>query len=245
MNLNKFELVASDRNRRGCMTLTAVKILLLLSMLEAIVLFVANLAALKIWSLNIPYPAEFWPIKAWQWYKIPVDAGIWLFPISYMVGDLIVHWFGEKIANYIAYVSALFASVVAGIFWLIVFLPDYAGADNSAFVIVQQSTGRVFLASVAGFLASQVVNNRCFELWRRLGGGYQECAWKSSLIAHVVDTLIFEVMAFLGKLSLSEFWTQAIFAYAAGIAIERLTLFISKRLVRRLDKTLPDVGWMR
>lgn len=195
------------------MSFPVLKLLLFLSVANGIILIASNLAALKIWN-------------AWG---IPVDAGIWLFPLSYVVGDLLVDIYGEKVSNLVAVFCSLFALIVAAVMYFAkVALPGFPGVDNSAFDIVQSATGRIFLASVAGFLISQLTNNRIFASMRRNDiqnevsdeGDFHRREIISSAIARILDSLVFETLAFWGRVSPSDFITQVLFAYGVGLALE-------------------------
>ena len=208
---------------------SAIKILALFSVALGVTLLASNLAALKVWNL----------------FGIPVDGGIWLFPITYIVGDLLVEIFGQKIANYVSLYCTLFAVLTAAVlFFVRVTLPDFPDVDNSAFAIIQGATGRIFLASVAGFFVSQIVNNGIFAKIRArsqktdTSAGFRQRALLSSAVAHIPDCLIFETLAFLGRVSLPDFFLQAGFAYLAGILLEIVFSFISAPLATRLSHKL-------
>lgn len=210
------------------MTFPIIKILILFSVALGVTLLASNLAALKVWNL----------------FGIPVDAGIILFPITYMVGDLLVEIFGQKVANLVSVYCSLFAVVVAGILLFAkVVLPDFPGVDNSAFDIIQGATGRIFLASVAGFLASQLVNNGLFV---KLRAGRQTSFIKrallSSAVAHFFDSLIFETLAFIGRVSFGDFVAQVAFAYAAGLVFETILSPITAKIAAKLRQKLKYVN---
>lgn len=212
------------------MPIKAVKVLTLFATVLGVTLIASNLAALKIWGLQIWWPTNLFPLKEWKLVAtLPVDAGIWLFPLSYVVGDLTVNTFGKKLANLVAIYASLLAVIMAAMLCFArVALPDFPGVDNSAFEILQSAVGRVFLASVIGFLAGQLVNNSFFALIRvsQADGSDAKAirmrAILSSLPAHFVDSLLFEILAFWGRVSAAEFVQQITFAFAAGIVIEAL-----------------------
>lgn len=207
------------------MTFPVVRILILFSVALGITLLASNLAALKVWNLCV----------------IPVDAGILLFPLTYMMGDLLVEIFGQKVANLVSVYCSMFAVVVAGILLFAkIVLPDFPEVDNSAFDIIQGATGRIFLASVIGFLAGQLVNNGLFvKLRASKRTSFIKRALLSSVVAHFFDSLIFETLAFVGRVSFGDFVAQAAFAYLAGLIIETMlspiTAKIAVKLRRRLE----------
>lgn len=206
------------------MSFPAVKVLILFSVALGVTLLASNLAALKVWSLG----------------GIPVDAGILLFPLTYMVGDLLVEIFGKKVANLVSVYCSLFAVIVAGVLLFAkIVLPDFPGVDNSAFDIIQGATGRIFLASVAGFLAGQLINNGLFvQLRKSKRTNFIKRALLSSVVAHVFDSLIFETLAFIGRVSFGDFVTQAIFAYLAGLLLETVLSPITAKVAARLRQKL-------
>ena len=217
------------------MTFPVIRVLVLFSTALGVTLLASNLAALKVWNL----------------FGIPVDAGIFMFPITYVIGDLLVNIYGQKLANLVAIYCSIFAVVVACIMLFAkVVLPDFPGVDNSAFDIIQGATGRIFLASVVGFLASQITNNDVFarvrarqktdELYAN-EDSQSDFKWRafiSSAIARFSDSLLFETLAFVGRVSLRDFIKQAMFAYVAGILIELVLLKFTAYLACKLRYNL-------
>lgn len=198
----------------------AVSVLILFASMLSIILVVANLMAMKIWNFC----------------GIPVDAGILLFPISYVIGDLLMEIYGQKMANRVAYYGSIFGALTAAFLFLAHLLPDYPGADNGAFEASYSMVGRIFLASLSAFLASQLTNNFIFEKIRNSTKEHQliRRIFLSSCVAHLVDSLVFETVAFYGRLPFMEFVTQAAFAYAAGLLLEAMLLPLTKYLANSL-----------
>ncbi len=210
------------------MSFPIIKVLILFSVALGVTLLASNLAALKVWNL----------------FGIPVDAGILLFPITYMVGDLLVEIFGQKVANLVSVYCSLFAVVVAGILLFAkVVLPDFPGVDNEAFDIIQGATGRIFLASVAGFLVGQLVNNGLFvRLRASKRTNFIKRALLSSAVAHAFDSLLFETLAFVGRVSFGDFIVQAMFAYLAGLVLETILSPITAKIAAGLRRKLKYVN---
>lgn len=221
---NHVDQAMLERKLKRCLTPAAVRVLIIMSSLMGMTVIVANLAATKIWDLG----------------GIPVDGGILLFPLSYVLGDLLVEVYGRRTADCVAWTSCLVGLLTVGIVMLTKLLPDYSGADNSGFLMIAGATGRIFLASIVGFLAGQLLNNYVFERVRRKQekretDSFWQRALISSALAHIPDILLFEPIAFWGKLSGREFIEQAIFAYAAAIILESvLLLLVTKPLAKRL-----------
>lgn len=190
--------------------------------------------------------------------------GFFLFPISYIVGDLLVAIYGQRLANLASLWAAIAAGVVMLIFWGINFLPAYPGTDSESFAVVQGATGRVFFASVVGFLVSQFLDHFVFVNIKKLFKHSDEDSWDatcdtaenlrdddhfslrafiSSCIARIPDVFLFELLAFFGMLSVAEFWRQALFAYFGGCVIELfMMLTIGKWAAHKLKYRLLYYG---
>lgn len=187
---------------------------------------IANLAAIKIWNL----------------FGIPVDGGIVMFPITYIIGDLLVEIYGRRTANSVAHCGFALGLVTCILLWIVSALPDYPGADNAAFVVVSSMASRIFLASVFSFWCGQCLNNFVFVKIRQRSPKHLNKFWfralSSSFFAHLVDAIVFETAAFIGRLSFGEFFAQAGFAFIAGLALEALLLPLTSYFAKRLKHHL-------
>lgn len=220
------------RELRRCPTPAAQTALIIITALMAMTIIVANYTAVKLWDL----------------FNFPVDGGLILFPLSYALGDILVEIYGRRTANLVSWSCAGIGFLTFLVMFIVRLLPDYPTADNLAFEIIADNTGRIFIASIVGFLASQLFNNYLFERIYRIQGapsatnsnqGFYLRAFASSVFAHIPDILLFEPIAFLGRLSFQEFLSQAFFAYFTSIAVELFLLImvtgsLAESLARRL-----------
>lgn len=204
---------------------------------------IANLAAIKLWDL----------------FGIPVDGGIVMFPITYILGDLLVEIYGRRTANAVASCGFGLGLLTCVLLWIVAALPDYPGADNAAFVAISSMASRIFLASIFSFWCSQRLNNFLFAKIRQTQAANKRTsstnqpqtaasqnplnrfwfrALSSSFFAHLLDCIVFETAAFLGRLSFWEFFTQAGFAFIAGFALETILLPLTSYLAKKLKSLL-------
>ena len=178
--------------------------------------------------------------KLWSLVGIPVDVGLLLFPVTYIIGDLSVEIYGQRLTNYMVLCSAFFALVIMGIFSFAHVLPDYPGADNTAFYILSDELGRLFLASIASFVASELVNNFVFTKIRHASqkDNFYKRALLSSAVARVADETVYEIVAFYGKLPFQDFLMQLAFAFIIGMVIESVFSPVTNFLAQKLPKIL-------
>ena len=67
------------------------RLLIYFATISASTLLISNLAAVKLWNF----------------FGIAVDGGVVVFPITYIIGDLIVEFYGKKIAKNIILAGSL------------------------------------------------------------------------------------------------------------------------------------------
>ncbi len=202
-----------DRGSEPCifefMKRNQVKLLIIFTALSAGTLLISNLSAVKLWDLA----------------GIAVDGGLILFPLSYILGDLIVEFYGKEISRTVILSGFAINLIAALVFWIVIALPPYDGWNlQEAYAAVLGYSPRIILGSLAGYLTSNLLNNHLFVRMKKsdtvFGRSFIARALGSSAFAHVLDTLVFETIAFLGILPFNEFLAQAVFAYILGMGLE-------------------------
>lgn len=190
-------------------------------------LLLSNLAAIKLWDL----------------FGIAVDGGVVVFPLTYIIGDLIVEFYGRRIARNVILASFLVNVIAVAVFYIVIALPVYPGWKlQSAYASVLGFTPRIICASLIAYLCSNFTNNYLFTRLRNGHSVFKNSfiarALGSSAFAHIIDSAIFETIAFLGVLPFSDFVAQAVFAYLLGIGFELILspveAWIAKKLRPRL-----------
>lgn len=204
------------------------KLLIYFATISASTLLISNLAAIKLWNF----------------FGIAVDGGVVLFPITYIIGDLIVEFYGKKIAKNIILAGFLVNVIAIIVFYIVIKLPPYDGWDmQSAYESVLGFTPRIIMGSLIAYVFSNLFNNFIFTKLKNGKGVFAESfiarALGSSAFAHVIDSAIFETIAFLGVLPFQAFLAQASFAYVIGIGFEivlsPIEAIIAKQLKGRLE----------
>lgn len=203
--------------------LKKIKIMLFLTALSASVLVISNIVA----------------VKLWDFCGIAVDGGIAIFPLSYIIGDVVMELYGKKIGDHVVFVGFLINILAVLVFLLVGALPEYPGwGGQESYNAILGFMPRIVIGSLAGYITSGLVNNFVFtKIKKRTGEKYLFVrSLGSSLIARVFDILLFDTIAFLGVLSFSEFCSQVAFAYGAGIVLEILLTPLTYLVVKVLKK---------
>lgn len=200
-----------------------VKIMLFLTALSASVLVVSNIVA----------------VKLWDFFGIAVDGGIAIFPLTYIIGDLVVELYGKKWANYTVFIGFAINILAVLVFLLVGALPEYPGwGGQEAYNAILGFTPRIVIGSLTGYVVAGLVNNFTFEkIKKHTGEKFLFLrSLGSSAVAKVFDILLFDTIAFFGVLSFPEFCSQVAFAYGAGLALEVLLTPLTYLAVKAFKK---------
>ena len=202
--------------------------LIYLTAISAGILLISNLAATKLWNM----------------FGIAVDGGILCFPISYILGDIIIEFYGKKVAKSVIFSSILLNILAAFVFWAVCSLPPFSGTEEmqNSIVNVLGFAPRIILGSLTAYFFSQFSNNFIFEKIKKKTGSklFLVRALGSSIVAHFLDSLVFETIAFLGVLPFNDFLNQALFAYLLGLALELILSPIELLIVAKVRPFLKD-----
>lgn len=148
-------------------------------------LLVSNLAAQKLFRLG---PATF-------------TAGILVFPISYIFGDVLTEVYGFNRARRIIY-TGLFANLfMAIVLWTVIKLPPAPGWPlQKEFEAVHSLIPRIVVASILAYVAGEITNSFIMSRLKIMTNG--KYLWvrtiSSTIVGQFVDTSAFAVIAFGG-----------------------------------------------
>lgn len=200
------------------------RLLISISVYSSVLLLASNLAATKIFAFL---------------GTIPMDAGILLFPLTYIIGDMSVEFFGERHARAIVVDSTIVNLFVMAVLAAVIWLPPFPGWENQeAYRAIFGFMPRVVAGSLLAFVVSNFVNIYVFAKIRVYAGEDKLFTrlFCSSVVAKVFDTLIFEFVAFFGVLAFKDFVLQAIVAYGAGLLLELLLSPISCGIIKVIKR---------
>ena len=205
------------------------KLLIYMIALSAGALLLSNLAA----------------VKLWDFMGIAVDGGIIVFPLTYIIGDLIVEFYGKKVAKNVVFSSFLVNILAVIVFYIVISLPSYEGWTlQEAYASVLGFTPRIIFGSLIAYICSNLMNNYIFVKLKNGTGIFSKSfiarALGSSAFAHLIDSFIFETIAFIGVLPLNEFILQACFAYLLGVAFEVVLSPIEAAIAKRIGRKMID-----
>ncbi|MCE1198565.1 MAG: queuosine precursor transporter [Marinilabiliales bacterium] len=196
---------------------------MLAGILFAVNLLIANILAVKIISVG-----------TWA-----APAGILIFPIAYILNDIIVEVWGYQKARLIIW-TGFAANLLAALFFsLAVVWPAASFWQNqSAFATIIGNTPRIVVASLLAYLVGSFLNAIVMSRIKVMmkGKEFSVRAILSTLVGESADSLVFITIAFAGsvpwKILAGMVLTQAILKTLYEIVILPLTIIVVKWVKR-------------
>jgi queuosine precursor transporter len=181
---------------------------------------------------------------------IITDGGFFLFPLAYILGDLISEVYGFKVARraiFTTFALSVFASLC---YWVIIALPgfgdEYGTAKQAALEGALGPVPQIVLASLLAFLAGQTINSWILvkmkarsgekSLWARLMG--------SSGAGEFVDTLIFCSIAasVIGITDFGTFVNYVVVGFVYKTLVEFIFVPVTSLVIGWVKKREPSYG---
>jgi queuosine precursor transporter len=196
----------------------------ILMALSVAVLLISNIASTKIVS--------FWALT--------FDAGMLLFPLSYILGDVVTEVYGYARARRVIWVGFFSAAFLGGALMCVTALPPASDWPyQEAFQNILGLTPRIVLASLVAFtlgsfsnayvLAKMKVWSKGEKLWARTIG--------STLVGEGVDTIVFVLVAFFGVLSTGTLFAVIVSNYVFKCGVEVLLTPLTYKVVAFLKRS--------
>ena len=160
------------------------KKIILLQVLFVTCMLLANIVGIKIVNIG--------PLSA--------SVGIWLFPLSFLITDILAEVKGKK------FVGNLIWSTVIALIFSYIFInlsiqaapADRFAETNPAFIKIFSNSARIFGASIIAFILSQFHDIWAFEFWKKKTNG--KMLWLrnnlSTIVSQFIDTVVFMFLAF-------------------------------------------------
>ncbi|KKW42846.1 MAG: hypothetical protein UY92_C0003G0052 [Candidatus Magasanikbacteria bacterium GW2011_GWA2_56_11] len=187
------------------------------------VLLLSNIIAVKIVSLG----------------ALALPAAVFLFPLSYIFGDILTEVYGYAKAR-----RVIWTGLAANVFMALVFMaasalpPAAPWPLQEAFASILGQTPRIVAASVIAYWAGEFLNSYVLakikvkmqgrRLWIRTIG--------STVVGEAIDTALFISLAFGGVLPGSLVITIMISSYLAKVALEIILTPATYAVVRTLKR---------
>jgi uncharacterized integral membrane protein (TIGR00697 family) len=208
-------------------------------------LVISNIGATKLIAFG---PTVY--VGGLQLLPIVTDGGAILFPLTYILGDVLAEVYGLRRANRAIITGFVIAAVMSLTFLVVDAAPPAADWPNQdAWHAVLGFVPRIVVASLLGYLAGQLLNALVLvRIKQRWGSGH---LWvrliTSTLVGEFADTLVFCMIAFgplgnpLGGDSIP--WPALINYTAVGwlykVGVEVVFLPVTYRVIAAVKRREP------
>ena len=167
------------------------------------------------------------------------DAGTVLFPLAYIVGDIITEIYGYRRTRRLIYSGVAALMLMTLTFWVVQLLPaDSSWTGQAAFESTLGVVWRLAIGSVTALFVGEIINayvmgrmkvaSRGRGLWRRMVS--------SSLAGNALDTVIFSTIAFAGTMPMASFWQLIVTVFLIKMAVEIMVSPLTMHLITRVKK---------
>lgn len=174
-------------------------------------------------------------------YIFATDAGTLVFPLTFLLSDLITEVYGYEQARRAIWCGFLFNALFIIYGQIVTHLPSpiYAIDSNATFDAILAKNSRIFIASSISYICSEPLNAFTIAKLKILTGGkYLALRFiVSTFLASGLDSAIFATLAFVGLMSNYNLLTLMLTMWGLKVAIEIIGLPVSISLTRLLKKT--------
>lgn len=166
------------------------------------------------------------------------DGGAILFPITYILGDVLAEIYGFARAKRVILMGFAMSILASVIFLIVQVAPPAPGYHNqAAFEAVLGFVPRIVTASVCGYVVGQILNAWVLVAIKKRFGTHQ--LWvrliASTAVGEALDTLIFCTIAFYGVITGSQFLNYLLTGYFYKVGVEVILLPV----------TYLVIGWLK
>jgi queuosine precursor transporter len=199
-------------------------------------LLISNIGATK--AIAFPIPFQLPLIGS----NVITDGGAFLFPLTYVLGDVLAEVYGMRRARRAILTGFVLAALASVTFLVVSVSPPAPGWPNQdAWRAVLGFVPRIVFASLCGYLAGQFLNAYVLVrmkqrtsgkgLWARLLG--------STVVGEFADTALFCLIAFVGILSTSDLISYTVVGYLYKVLVETVCLPITYIVIRAIKDREP------
>lgn len=172
-------------------------------------------------------------------FGISMTGGVLVFPISYILGDVITEVYGYKKSKKIIIYGFICNLIMVLLFALAMKLPyPEFWTNQDAFVAILSNTPRILLASFIGYLVGGLSNSLIMDYIKN--NSKIKYLWfrtiLSTIIGEGLDTFIFLVIGFVGTMPFKELMYMVLCQSMAKILYEVVLTPITYKVIAYIEK---------
>lgn len=185
--------------------------------------------------------------KGVQFGPILTDGGFFLFPVAYILGDIISEVYGFKASRRVVYATFLMAVFVSLTYWVIIVLPPAEFYDGQeALTRTLGPVPLIVLASLVGFFVGQLSNAWIMVAMKQRSGErylFGRIA-ASTLVGELLDTIAFSAIAatVIGIETLGQYVVFVLIGWGWKFAVEVVFAPVTIWTINKVKSAEPNYG---
>ncbi|MBQ6323780.1 MAG: queuosine precursor transporter [Bacilli bacterium] len=195
----------------------------LITVMSTVLLLISNTTSIKLFSIG----------------KIVLPTSALLFPITYIIGDIIAEVYGYKKARFVILLGFSCNAFMALFYVLTIKLPAAATWNlQNEYASILGTTPRMFIASLSAMLIGSLSNAFTLDLIKKLTKGKH--LWMrtigSTIVGELLDTLLFATIAFIGTVPTSVVLTMIVSQYTWKVTYEAIATPLTYKIINAYKK---------
>jgi hypothetical protein len=170
---------------------------------------------------------------------LALPAGIVLFPLAYVFGDVLTEVYGYATSRTVIWIGFLALALMVGSFELARILPPAPfWTHQDAYEVILGRIPRIVAASIVAYFFGEFCNSYVLAKMKvRMRGAAMPVRFvASTVVGQFVDTAVFVLIAFTGTMPRAALLTVTLSAWAVKVAWEVIALPLTVPIVKALKR---------
>lgn len=171
-----------------------------------------------------------------------LPASALLFPITYIMGDVIAEVYGFKKAKLVIFIGFLCNAFMVLYFQIAIKLPSAnTWKLQESFEAILSTTPRMFIASLSAYLIGSLSNAYIMQVIKKITKGKH--LWirtiGSTIVREFLDTIIFSTIAFVGNIPFNALVTMMVCQFLWKVLYETISTPVTYYVIKKF-KTIEN-----
>ena len=156
-------------------------------------------------------------------HKLEVSVGVLLYPVTFLISDLVTEFYGQQKAKFMINVAVLCSLIVLILIWISDYLSatEWSKIDDNLFHVVFNSYGIAAIASIVANYLGQVCDIKVFAYFKELTQGKH--LWLrnnvSTILGQLIDSLtVISILCFFEIIP----WEQFLIVILSSFTVKLL-----------------------
>jgi len=177
--------------------------------------------------------------KIFTFAGLALPAGIVLFPLAYVFGDVLTEVYGYATSRSVIWIGFLALALMVGSYELARVLPPASfWTHQDAYEAILGRIPRIVVASIAAYFLGEFCNSYVLAKMKvRMRGAAMPVRFvASTVVGQLVDTAVFVLIAFTGTMPRAALFTVTLSAWAVKVGWEVIALPLTVPIVKALKR---------